>query len=336
MKGRIIIAALITAFVGAALLLTFEGAISLFMGWIIYPGQVATKISADWPSVLVGGSALAFFAAGVHWLGWSMMRRQDASTNPTWKLRWTGTVVAGVLVLFVAGTSAIGIVHQSVWLFTRERPLFRQCLAHHSSSSTNARMIANELETYAAVFGRLPIGGTFAPDGSMLHSWETELLPYMSISSGMDMKLAWNDPKNRRFAKCVIPNFINSELRGADLEDAEGYGLSHYAANMRVMAANKGLKIAEIKDTANTFVVGEVNAEFKPWSHPGNWRDPGQGINRSPQGFGGASNSSGAHLLMADGSVRFVSGTTDPTVLKALGDPQCEDLAMKSAGARVH
>jgi hypothetical protein len=108
----------------------------------------------------------------------------------------------------------------------------------------------------------------------------------------------------------------------ADLDDSDGYGLSHYAANSHVLGANKGMKLDDIKDaTANTLLIGEVNAQFKPWGHPVNWRDPAAGVNSSPRGFGGAPGRGRATFVMADASTRFVSEKISPEVLRALTTP---------------
>src|SRR5262249_41898578 len=107
-----------------------------------------------------------------------------------------------------------------------------------------------------------------------------------------------------------------------ELQDADGYGLSHYAANSRVLAANKGMRKQDITDgAANTILFGEVNANFKPWGHPMNFRDPAKGVNQSPYGFGGPRGAGGASFALAAGSVRFVSERADPDVLRALATP---------------
>jgi prepilin-type processing-associated H-X9-DG protein len=157
----------------------------------------------------------------------------------------------------------------------------------------------------------------------MLHSWQSHSLDGLNYSSqGIDKTKPWNDPVNQKYFKCILPVFINSGFRTAKLEDSEGYGLSHYAANSHVLAANKSMKLTDIKDgTGNTLLVGEINAKFKPWGHPVNWRDPTAGINRSPQGFGGVPHRGGANFVMADGTVRLLSEKISPEVLRALATP---------------
>jgi hypothetical protein len=157
----------------------------------------------------------------------------------------------------------------------------------------------------------------------MLHSWETYILPFLPYSTQtIDFKLAWNDPRNEKNFKCILPNFINTSLPSPPVLEAQGFGLSHYASNSRVMGADKSIRWQDISDgAANTLLIGEVNADFKPWGHPVNWRDPARGINRSSQGFGGPPSAGGAYFSMADGSVRFVSERINPDVLRALSTP---------------
>jgi hypothetical protein len=150
-------------------------------------------------------------------------------------------------------------------------------------------------------------------------------LPFLLGSyatNDIDKKVAWNHPRNERFFKCIIPEFINPDLGNAALEDAQGFGLSHYAANSRVLGANRGMRRADIADgTSTTLLVGEVNANFQPWGNPINWRDPAKGINKTAHGFGGPRTAGGGRFLMADGSVRFISAQVSPEVLRALATP---------------
>lgn len=83
-----------------------------------------------------------------------------------------------------------------------------------------------------------------------------------------------------------------------------------------------GLTLDEITDgTETTLLVGEAAGNYKPWGDPTNVRDPGLGVGRSLDGFGGPPGSEGAYFLMASGNVRFFSNKTDPKILKAYGTP---------------
>ena len=71
---------------------------------------------------------------------------------------------------------------------------------------------------------------------------------------------------------------------------------------------------------SNTILAGEIRERFVPWGKPKNVRDPLLGINRSPDGFGSPF-SGGMHILMADGSVQFLSENVDPKTLRFLATP---------------
>jgi len=102
---------------------------------------------------------------------------------------------------------------------------------------------------------------------------------------------------------------------------AAGYKPAHYAANSRVLSANSGMDLRKITDgSSNTILAGEVRSDIKAWGDPTNFRDPNLGINASPNGFG-SPYLGGAHFLLADGSVRFISEKIDPRTLRALATP---------------
>lgn len=320
---KVLIGLLACVFVTALFLTTFEGSIAVLVGWIPFLARVIPRMSVEWSSATVGLVAIFLFAVGVHGMGyaWRKPRSEEAVGAPRWRLRWTISIVTIVLILFAAGISIIGIVHQTSWLSRSER--YGPTLGGGWLAANNMKEINYGMQNYQGVYnGRLPKGGTFSADGTMLHSWETEILVYMNYGFEVDMKKPWNHPGNQQVFKSIIPQFINPGFRTADLEDGDGYGLSHYSVNSHVLAGNKSMKLQDIKDgAANTLLVGEVNAQFKPWGHPVNWRDPTAGINSSPRGFGGPPHSGGATFAMADGSIRFVSEKVSPDVLRALSTP---------------
>jgi hypothetical protein len=309
----------------------FEVPRAILFGWLIFLWRTLPRMAVDWPSVFVGCLALVLFTAGVHWAGRAW--RRNVVDAPHWKFRWSLASVAVAFLLFASGIALVGIVHQTGWLLTSPQPYYVRTIpwGFERYSPNNLKQIALAMQNYNDTYaGKGPAGGTFTTQGEMLHSWETYCLIFIGYStsdsafstSGIDFKLPWNHPLNRKYFQSILPVFTNSLLSTPAVLDEQGFGLSHYAANIHVLGPNKPLCFTDITDgTANTFLVGEVNAGFKPWGHPVNWRDPAKGINRSPQGFGGPSSSGGAYFSMADGSVRFVSERIDPKALQALSTP---------------
>jgi prepilin-type processing-associated H-X9-DG protein len=321
------LAIFLALFLVLALATPLDVPVALVFGWFWFLVRVLPKVAVDWASVAVGCAAITLFIVGVQWLGRAWQRGVipgPSASGHSWKLRWSLTIVVVICLLFVSGISVVGIVHQLAWLLTSERPLIGEGLkSSGETSKSQLKWVGNAFGAYHDGYGAFPPGGTFTPEGAMRHSWETHLLPYLGYSTqDIDLGRAWNDPRNETYFQCVVPQFINPDFRTPDLMDAQGFGLSHYAVNSRVLGGNKAIKLAEITDgPSTTLLVGEVSGHFKPWGHPANWRDPALGINRSPYGFGGPSGSGGATFLMADGSVRFVGERISPAVLHALSTP---------------
>ncbi len=86
-----------------------------------------------------------------------------------------------------------------------------------------------------------------------------------------------------------------------------------------------------VKNAGSRLILyGEASHGFMAWGDPANVRDPMLGLNRSPAGFGSASEQ-GVNFLMADGSTCYLSNDIDPRVLAALASPELSDLATPSA-----
>ena len=131
MRTAAILAAV--ALIAIAFVTTIEGPFVILFGWIPFLGRVLPEVKPDGPSVAVGGIALLVFATGVHWLGRSRRGR--------WRVRWTVAVVLGVLLLFTAGISVIGVTHQLAWLATSDQPIAGKGL-NRSQRSTPERRAA--------------------------------------------------------------------------------------------------------------------------------------------------------------------------------------------------
>ena len=233
-----------------------------------------------------------------------------------------------VVFTFAAGIALIATFHQVWWLVSSKEPLLTtgSTAMRRAVSINNLKQIGLALFNYEKSKKQLPSGGTFNQYGEAQHSWETMLLPYMECAEYEPPRkdLPWDHAENVESFKKLIWGFRNPGVRGDERVEysPEGYALSHYSVNSRVMHGNSSLRAADVKDgLANTILGGEVNANFKPWGDPVNWRDPADGLGTSPEGFGGPWKYGETNMLFMDGSVRTMSNDVDPQVLKALSTP---------------
>lgn len=296
----------------------------LVFGWIAFLGRVGPQMTFDPLAIAYGAAALALFVVGVHFT--ARWLRGPASHRP-WRLRSSVALVFGFVVLFAAGIAIVGGLHQATWLFTRETSVYghaRFPAATRMSSANNLKQIALGLQNYHDTYNVFTPGGTYNAQGEGLYGWAVPILPYLSVmNNSIDFARPWHAEPNRQLYSGPIRDFVNPGI-GGELAREDGIPVSHYAGNMHVLPAERAVKLSDITDASQTLLVGEVNANFRAWPSSFNVRDPGLGINRSPDGFGGPGGQPGAQFAMVDGSVRMISAATDPHVLRQLADPQAK------------
>ena len=313
----------------------------LLLGWLYFPLQTVPQMTIDWASAIVGIISFLLLVFTLHRIaGWFSGRR--------WTIRSTILATCTLSLLFIAGTALVGASHQVVWLFSgrnsqmavTEYPglLFgARDSARQIQCRNNLKQLGLGFHNYHDSFQTFPPGGTINVDGELLHGWALALGPYVGYMAPEDMNLqqSWKAAANAKTYQCQMSYFVNPSQEGA-LFDDEGFGLCHFAGNIHVLpirtvsadesskqswsALYGGIAMKDITDgTANTLLIGTVGQNFKPWGHPANVRDPALGINRSPDSFGGPPTWRGAQFAMCDGSVRFFSEDTDPSIMAALG-----------------
>lgn len=339
---------LIFLFLCLGLSFLIETVIVLAIGWVPYLQRTLPGLGGSVSGVLGFLICLALFATGLHLAcRWIYQRRSETETvESDWQPRWSLFLVALFLMLVVSSVCLIGASHQLWWMASgEERMLYRGGMTamRRSVSKNNLKQIGIGMHDYREVHDRFPSGGTVSETGQPQHGWVAQILPYLDhadLYQQIDFHQPWTADVNRRpyetrlyelISPGMMSDVIEQEVPRAD--DAR-YQPAHYAANSLVLGINKGLQLDSIKDgAANTILAGEVKAGARAWGSPLNLRDPARGINQSPDGFGSPFtryDKTGAHILLGDGSVRFVSDHIDPAVLKALstpagGEPLSED-----------
>jgi hypothetical protein len=162
--------------------------------------------------------------------------------------------------------------------------------------------------------------------GQRPHGWQTRLLPFLDeqdLYGRINLESPWNDPVNAPAMREQVKVYLSQP--SAEVQDNDGFGLSHYAGNVRILGSDVAWKFKDITDgLSNTLIAGEAAGNFKAWGYPANSRDPALGINQTPDGFGapwGKGGTGEAIFTFADGSVRVIKEDIDPVTLKALSTP---------------
>lgn len=323
--GLAVLVGLIVFFDCAGLILPIEIIGTFLAGWAFYLWRVVPQIKVDWSAVGLAVTCLALFTGGLHaFLQWIYVETRDIELTPRWSPRWTFSIVACIVLMFVAGIAATGVAHQTGWLLNSRGLLVSEPqVVRRMISVNNLKQVGLAVFYYQEAHHAYPPGGTIDQRGQMRHGWQSLILPYLeqnALYERIDFAVPWDDPRNAPAFQTIIGHYSNP-YPGVPKRDAAGYALSYYTGNAYVLGGAHPRTPEEITDgTSNTILAGEVAEGSKPWGHPANWRDPALGINRSPNGFGSFS-PGGANVLFADGMVKFVKSTVDPKILKALGTP---------------
>lgn len=298
-----IIVTLIVGIVLLAIPISRDVTIAIVLGWVSFVRRVFPLVTIDWLNTALFIGSLVGLVVLLHaFLRW--LYRETSGGARSWSLRWTAMTVVTTVLMFVAGISMIGVVHQVSWVAVGAEPMTTRALPNTGHSAIHLAVIGNQFE-----YG----SGRWWPYAG--HSWAAKMVAHRTV----DPELEWDHPFNAVCYKHAVARFINPELGLREVFDERGFGLIHYAGNVRVFEGGPNDTFAPADGASNTLLIGEVNANFSPWGKPGNVRDPAIGLGR-PDGFGGAAPDA-TQFLMVDGSVRSIPNDIDPSVLKALATP---------------
>jgi prepilin-type processing-associated H-X9-DG protein len=339
---RVVIIAGVALVLGLGVALALYGGpapdvlLGLGLGWAAYLARVVPQVKIAWDGVVTGVFCLALFTVGLHqtltWLHGEVQKSGRAGAGAgaerarAWSLRWTVALVALIVMMFLVGIAAAGVVHQVGWLIASRRSLVEEKPRYRDvyGSSTDHLKQIGSASALLDLDPQPPPWVTRQPEGEVPQSWMTEILPGTWFMLGGELRRdrPWDDPGNSAYFKGVVPFYLNPEVRV--LRSPRGYALSHYAGNVHVLGRDRATRRVGPGDAANTILAGEVAEGFKPWGDPTNLRDPGLGVNKVSGGFGGPSRS-GANFLFVDGSVRFLQDTISREVLRRLSLPRPAD-----------
>lgn len=302
----------------------------LLTGWLSFLRETLPAVQADIPQVLTAWLALALLLGGVQFCGSRILASRGGHPE-TWKLRWSITITATLLLSFTAGISLVGVVHHLAWMTLGKDPVLENSfdsILDRPQSVINLKNIGSALLTKAETNSdQLLPAGDLNSLGQPMHSALTKLLPHLGeelpeLAAAIDYAKPWNHPDNRSaFVRRVFEFQFPDRALKRQHHTEDGYAVANYAANQRVFAIGHGVALKSISDgTSNTIFFGDVMERPSAWGDPRNVRDPARGINSGPDGFSSPWKT-GVQVLMGDGSTKFLSNDIDPKVLRALSTP---------------
>ncbi len=302
----------------------------LSAGWMIYLSRVLPQVRVDRSALFTAATCTVFLLAATHrfarWLYAETFGTTAGSESRKWRWRWSAGVVAGVMLMFVAGLATIGIAHQTIWLFSSDRAIINtgRVAVARVQSMNNLKEIGLGLDHYESQHKSFPPACTMSADGIPMHGWQASILPFndcQELYDQIDFRVPWTARQNAAAYQTRVSFYQLPRHQALREKNASGYALSHYAGNALVLGGTIPKAQRDVRDgAANTISAGEARADFKPWGDPTNWRSLELGINQSPRGFGSPF-PGGANFLFVDGSVRFIHNTVAPRVLHALSTP---------------
>jgi prepilin-type processing-associated H-X9-DG protein len=185
--------------------------------------------------------------------------------------------------------------------------------ARRAQSTNQLRQIGLALHQYHQDHGSFPPAVVYDEDGKPLYSGRVLLLPYLNqeaLYEQFDKDKAWNSPENLALSQTLIPIFTDPASANSPLGQTDYLFLSGKGA---VFEAGKTTKINDVTDgLSNTLVVVEVQNSGINWAEP---RDVGIS---QPMSLPAGNHPGGNNVLFADGSVRFVSKSANPTIIREM------------------
>ena len=228
-----------------------------------------------------------------------------------WGFTWLELLIAAVV---------IGGLLVLLWPpMTRGREASRR-----SQCKNNLKQIGLALYNYHEKYKELPPAYTVDEHGKPLHSWRTLILPFIDqqiLYQKIDLSKPWDDPANAEAFKTVVPVYQCPSTRSEP-------GMATYLAvtgDNTCLRPVRSLKQEEVTDgTDKTLAVVEVNPK-----HAVHWMSPHDADLALLLGISAEKDSlqhtGGYHVLLLDGSVRFINSQIQESIVRALVSATAND-----------
>lgn len=234
--------------------------------------------------------------------------------------------VEGIAVVLLIGVFVFFAVRQ---LRPRPIPAERQ-VGRRTQCKNYLKQIGIALANYHDDYKSFPPAFVADPGGRPMHSWRVLLLPYLDqkeLYRQYRFDEPWDGPNNSKLADQVsecyrCPTFVLKQQPFESDAPHVKY-LTNYVALTGAGAAfdgSRSITLQDIKDSAkDTILIAEVRQYSVNWMQPDDV-SVNQLITEISQSNSDAHtvHVGGLHVLMADGSVRFITQNCDRATIRAL------------------
>lgn len=187
-------------------------------------------------------------------------------------------------------------------------------------SSGHLAEIGLAIQEYHDRYDKFPPAYTVDAGGCKLHSWRVLILPYLeqqTLYEQIDLTKPWDDPVNRRF-ESQMPDIYNVYAPGPT---ATSYLVVVGPETAFPESSSTRLATLVNKDGSfNTIAVVEVSGSTVPWMQPVDleFSKMSFGVNTAPGNSISSDDPAGAHVVMCDGGVCWLSSKTPSEDVRAL------------------
>ena len=227
----------------------------------------------------------------------------------------SGSMVAIILitafaVMFVCGGILLALLLPAVQQ-AREAARRTQC-------KNNLKQIGLAMHNYHDVFSVFPAAHLNDNQGQPKLSWRVSILPYIDEAPRYNMynfSDTWDGPSNAALLRpaprvYICPSFTDNASTNTCY--------ATFTGDNTILGAGECIPMREITDgTSNTLLIVEACKLNIPWLKPQDIDADSATTIGDPNGASSL-HRGGAHVLLGDGSVRFVSENASPDMVKAL------------------
>ena len=188
----------------------------------------------------------------------------------------------------------------------------------------NLKQIGLAPHNYHDTYKSFPPAFVLGPDGKPWHSWRALILPFLedeSFAKKYRIDEPWNGPNNSKLLNQRPEVFACRERDGVVNVPQGQTSYVAVVSSETVWPGTTSTQVSDFADgTSNTAMVLEVRDAGIPWLAPYDLSfdeasaPPSEHAGRHPS----SAHSGGGHVLMGDGTVRFVNTKLNADVWKAL------------------